>query len=57
VAWLEKILTLMQPLSNSLKEWVDKHAQTSSPRLVTIGTVVRYKLAASIRAEVKPAWR
>jgi hypothetical protein len=57
VAWLEKILTLMQSLSNSLKEWVDTHVQAFPARLVTIGTVNRYKLTASIRAEVKRPWK
>jgi hypothetical protein len=53
----EKLLALMPPLSNSLKEWVDQHAQASPARLVTIGAVVHHKLAASIRIEVKRPWQ
>jgi uncharacterized paraquat-inducible protein A len=54
VAWWQTIAT---PIANALKAWVDKHAQASAPRLVTIGTVARYTLTASLRAEVKPAWQ
>ena len=53
MAVLEKPLALVRSLSTSLKEWGGRHAQASSPCRVTIGTVTHYKLATSIRAEVK----
>jgi hypothetical protein len=54
VAWWENILT---SIATSVKGWVDRHAQASSPRLVTIGTVKGSVIAASMRAAVKPAWQ